>query len=127
WGAIRERYPRARVLARPAVVDAMRQQISPDIFSAWWESLFPGQIDRDLAVAEPLDDFSFELERNELVAVEVGHTDTDATTVLHVPSIGLVVAGDAVYNDVHLYVAESDHVRRLEWIAGLDTVERLHP
>ena len=48
-----------------------------------------------------------ELEGRELVAVELGHTDTDHTTCLHVPSIGLVVAGDAAYNDVHLYLVES--------------------
>jgi len=29
-------------------------------------------------------------------------------TCLHVPSIGLVVAGDAAYNDVLLYLAESN-------------------
>jgi hypothetical protein len=29
----------------------------------------------------------------------VGHTDTDYTTCLHVPSVGLVVAGDVAYND----------------------------
>ena len=34
-----------------------------------------------------------DLEGHELVAVELGHTDTDHTTCLHVPSIGLVVAG----------------------------------
>ena len=34
------------------------------------------------------------MEGHRLLAVEVGHTDTDDTTVLHVPSIGLVVAGD---------------------------------
>ncbi|MFC8244697.1 hypothetical protein [Streptomyces chartreusis] len=34
------------------------------------------------------------------------HTDTDHTTVLHIPDLDLVVAGDAVYNDVHLYLSE---------------------
>jgi hypothetical protein len=35
---------------------------------------------------------------------EVGHTDTEHTTCLHVPSVGLVVAGDATYNDVQLEI-----------------------
>ena len=55
-----------------------------------------------------------------MVVVEIGHTDADHTTCLHVPSIGLVVAGDAAYNDVHLYLAESDPQTRKEWIAALD-------
>jgi hypothetical protein len=44
----------------------------------------------------------------DLIAVEVGHSDTDHTTCLNVPSIGLVVAGDVAYNDVHPYLAESN-------------------
>ncbi|MEU3756931.1 hypothetical protein AB0H19_00005, partial [Streptomyces albogriseolus] len=31
---------------------------------------------------------------HELHIVEVGHSDTDGTSVLHVPDLGLVVAGD---------------------------------
>src|SRR5713226_5210578 len=46
---------------------------------------------------------------------------------LYVPSIGLVVAGDAGYNGVHLYLAESNSQTRREWIAALDTIEALKP
>ena len=59
--------------------------------------------------------------------VEVGHTDTHDTTVLHVPAIGLVVAGDAAYNGVHQVLSESNPQRRREWIAALDKIEALKP
>ncbi len=62
-----------------------------------------------------------------MIPVPLGHTDTDNTTCLHVPSAGLVVAGDAAYNDVHLYLAESNAQTRREWIAALDTIEALKP
>jgi hypothetical protein len=39
----------------------------------------------------------------------------------------LVVAGDAAYNDVHLYLAESNAQTRREWIAALDKIEGLKP
>ena len=61
------------------------------------------------------------------MSVPLGHTDTDSTTCLHVPSIGLVVAGDAAYNDVHLDLGESNAATRKEWIAALDTIESLKP
>jgi glyoxylase-like metal-dependent hydrolase (beta-lactamase superfamily II) len=125
-GAIRERYPQVRAVATEPVIEFMRKQVSPKVF-ANWESRFPGQIQPDVAVAEPLADQHFELEGHELVVVETGHSDTDHTTALHVPSIDLVVAGDVVYNDVHLYLAESDHRKRLEWIRALDIVEALRP
>jgi glyoxylase-like metal-dependent hydrolase (beta-lactamase superfamily II) len=68
-----------------------------------------------------------DLEGHELVVVEVGHTDTAFTSCLHVPSLGLVVAGDIAYNDVHLYLAESNAQTRQEWISALDTIESLNP
>ena len=78
-------------------------------------------------IAEELEGNVIDLEGNELVVVELGHTDTDHTTCLHVPSIGLVVAGDAAYNDVHLYLAESNPQTATEWIGALDTIESLKP
>jgi hypothetical protein len=48
------------------------------------------------------------------------------TSCLHVPEIRLVVAGDGVYNDVHLHLSESDHKGRLDWLAALLTFESLH-
>ncbi len=59
--------------------------------------------------------------------MELGHTDTDNTTCLHIPDLDLVVAGDAAYNDVHLYLAESDSERRKAWIGAIDKIEALEP
>ena len=39
----------------------------------------------------------------------------------------VVVAGDAAYNDVHLYLAESNAQTRREWIDALDKIEALNP
>jgi glyoxylase-like metal-dependent hydrolase (beta-lactamase superfamily II) len=125
-GAIRGRYPKVRAFATAPVVEHMRQQVSPKTF-AFWESRFPGLIQPNVTVAEPLSYPFIELEGTELIVVEVGHTDTHDTTVLHVPSLDLVVAGDVAYNDVHVYVAESGHDRRIEWIRALDIVQALHP
>ena len=58
------------------------------------------------------------------ISISLGHTDTDSTTCLHVPSIGLAVCGDALYNDVHLHLGESNAEGRKEWIAALDRSSR---
>ena len=39
--------------------------------------------------------------------VDVGHGDADDTSVLHVPDLALVVAGDVIYNGVHMYLGQS--------------------
>lgn len=38
-----------------------------------------------------------------------------------------MVAGDAAYNDVHLYLVESNAKSRQEWITALDKIESLNP
>ncbi|RDJ05049.1 hypothetical protein [Rhizobium grahamii] len=58
---------------------------------------------------------------------ELGHTDTSHTTALHVPSIGLVISGDGVYNNTHLYLAECDEAARAGWLHALDIIESLEP
>jgi glyoxylase-like metal-dependent hydrolase (beta-lactamase superfamily II) len=126
-GTLLERFPNARVVATPNTVKVMRQNASTEALRGAWEPGFPGQIPDNLVIAEELKGNVIELEGQELVAVELGHTDIDHTTCLHVPSIGLVVAGDAAYNDVHLYLAESDAQKRQEWIAALDKIESLNP
>jgi glyoxylase-like metal-dependent hydrolase (beta-lactamase superfamily II) len=126
-GTVLDRFPDARAFAVPAVIEQMRRGSTPEFLDSFWKSRFPGQIPDQLALADPLPDNTIELEGHELVAVRLGHTDTDETTCLHVPAIGLVAAGDAAYNDVHLYLTESGPQGRRDWIAALDTIESLHP
>jgi len=126
-GTLLQRFPSARVVATPNTVKMMRQNASPEALDGTWKAGFPGQIPDRLVIAEELKGKVIDLEGHQLVAVELGHTDTDHTTCLHVPSIGLVVAGDAAYNDVHLYLAESNAQKRQEWIAALDRIESLKP
>jgi glyoxylase-like metal-dependent hydrolase (beta-lactamase superfamily II) len=126
-GTVLERFPNTRAVATPNTVKVMRQNASPEFLRAFWKAGFPGQIPDKLVVAEELKGNVIDLVGYELVAVELGHTDTDHTTCLYVPSIGLVVAGDAAYNDVYLYLAESNAQKRREWIAALDKIESLNP
>src|SRR6266851_3183345 len=86
-GTLFERFPNARVVATPNVVKVMRQQASQDFLEKIWKAGFPGQIPDNLVIAEELKGNVIDLEGQELVAVELGHTDTDQTTCLNVPSI----------------------------------------
>jgi glyoxylase-like metal-dependent hydrolase (beta-lactamase superfamily II) len=122
-----ERFPRAKAVATPEVVTAMREHLTPAWIDNFWRRLFPGDIPDRLLVAEPLDGNNLELEGRKLVAVDTGRTDTAHSTCLHVPSIGLIVAGDVVYNGVHPFLGETDTQSRLEWISTLDKLEALNP
>jgi glyoxylase-like metal-dependent hydrolase (beta-lactamase superfamily II) len=122
-----ERFQNARPVATPAVVEAMHEHLSPASVENFWRRLFPGQIPDRLLAAEPLENNELELEGHKLVAVNAGRTDTAVSTSLHVPSTGLIVGGDVVYNGIHLYLGETTTESRLDWISALDKLEALAP
>src|SRR5882757_9764372 len=78
-----------------------------------------------LAVSVPAD--GFRLDGHVLRAVKTGHTDTDDSSVLHVPSLDLVVAGDVVYNGVHQMMLEGGDGGLAAWVAGIDVIAALNP
>jgi len=125
---LQDRFPNVKALATPEVVAKMKLQITPEKLNSRWRKLFPNQIPDLISIADSLEGNEIDLEGSKLVVVKVGHTDTDDTTWLHVPSIGLVVAGDAVYNGgIHPFLNESNRQTRLELIEALDKIDALKP
>lgn len=117
----------------------MKGQIEPKVFDAGFGGQFAGQIDMDFSVekVQPLDDSrEFFLPSEDgsaekgikFQAVEVGHSDTHSSTVLFVPDLKLVAAGDVVYGDVHQMLGEANtHALRMEWVRAIETVLALKP
>ena len=124
-----KRFPGVEVVSTKASVDHMATQGTPEL-KAFWENLFPGQIDEQSfeILAKPLKDDKFTLEGHTFKAVTAGHSDTDGTTCLYVPDLSLVVAGDVVYNDVHMWMMESpSQDQRDAWMRSLDRLESYNP
>jgi len=123
-----QRFPGVTVQTTAGTAKIIAAQNDPEFRAEFWDWVFPGQLPAGELDVSIVDEQGFELEGVALVPVEVGHTDTDATTMLHVPDMGLLVAGDVVYNGVHLYLTESDGIAGIdEWLAALDTAEALRP
>ena len=109
----------------------MEEQVSPDS-QVFWDTWFPG--DQILfpqsppAKALPSDNLTIDLEGHTLVAVPVGHSDTDDSSFLWVPDLKLAVTGDIVYNGVYSYLAESlTTPLRQKWIRAIEKVKSFHP
>lgn len=123
------RFPGAQVVSTQESIEHMKTQLTPE-YRTFWNDLFPGQIPSESfqLLAKPLKDNKFTLEGHTLEAVDVGHSDTDATTFLHVPALNMAVAGDIVYNDVHMWMTESpSQSDRDAWIRSLDKLESYNP
>ena len=89
--------------------------------------MFPGQVPTKLVSPEPYERDTFTLEGHELRIIEQGRTDSPDSTSLYVPSIGLIVAGDVVYNQCRMYVGDTTPESRKNWIAALDRLAALNP
>src|SRR5262245_25807465 len=123
-GLLAERFG-ARVVATAGSIAQM--QVSIALRPLLWDKAYSGIPTAPVnAVTVPGNRFT--LEGHELVIVEVGHSDTDDTSVLNVPDLGLVVAGDVIYNGAHLYLGESLLVGGLgPWREAIHKVEALEP
>lgn len=125
-GELVKRFPGVAVYATAGTIEVMHQQAGAGR-EQLWDKIFPGQIPATPVLAEPVPADGILLEGHVLRSVETGHTDTDQTSVLHVPSIGLVVAGDVAYNGIHQYILEGGGGGFEAWIAALDKVAELEP
>jgi glyoxylase-like metal-dependent hydrolase (beta-lactamase superfamily II) len=120
-GVLAERFG-ARVVASAGTIAQMAGNAAAR--PLLWDRVFAG-IPPTPVTAVTVPNNRFELEGHELVIVEVGATDSDDTTVLHVPDLELVVAGDSIYNGVHMYLAQPAMVGFGPWRAAIDKVESL--
>jgi glyoxylase-like metal-dependent hydrolase (beta-lactamase superfamily II) len=125
-GLLMRRFPGPIAYATQGTIAMMHQQATQGR-AELWDIDFPGLIPDSPVVYQPIPAEGFELEGHRLAAVETGHTDTDDTTVLHVPVIGLVVAGDVAYNGVHQYLLESAGGGIEAWLKAIDKVAALRP
>ena len=123
-GLLAERFG-ARVVATAGTIALMQGSVAtrPQL----WDKLYPGLIPPSPVTAVPVPGDRFTLEGHDLVMVDVGHGDADDNSVLHVPDLALVVAGDVIYNGVHMYLAQSAAAGLGAWRDAIGQVEALGP
>jgi glyoxylase-like metal-dependent hydrolase (beta-lactamase superfamily II) len=123
-GLLAERFG-ARVVASAGTIAQMHANVATR--PLLWDKVYSG-IPPTPVTAVTVPGNRFTLEGHDLVIVEVGSTDSVDTTVLYVPDLDLVVAGDVIYNGVHMYLAQSVLVGGFgPWRAAIDKVEALRP
>ncbi|MBO9046086.1 MBL fold metallo-hydrolase [Curtobacterium flaccumfaciens pv. flaccumfaciens] len=120
-------FPDAEAVATPETIDTARHQGSDEYMASFWDALFPGQIARPIVFPTPLTGDRLDVEGHEIRVIPTGHTDTEFTTAVWVPELRLLVAGDAVYDETHTYLAETSAESREAWAATLDRLSALRP
>ena len=124
-GELVARFPGARLVATPPVVEYIHQ--AADVEAQQWAAMFGDRVVKPTAVPEALNGLTLEMEGYELRIVEVGQGDIRPSTVVHIPAIEAVVAGDVVYNQIHAMLGLSGPREWERWIQSVDAVEKLSP
>jgi glyoxylase-like metal-dependent hydrolase (beta-lactamase superfamily II) len=126
-GPVLQVYPTARLLAlNDDVIDEARLHREPDILSNWigW---FDDRFDRDAAVPEKSKSHVLDIEGTQLNWLAVGGADGTPGTVIQIPDLDTVCAGDAVYNNIHMWLWNSTPASRATWLSTIDAVAALRP
>lgn len=124
-GPLLDRFPGARAIATASVVDSIKKTL--ELQATQWSAMFGDGAVKATALPEPMDGDTIELEGTEMRVIEVGQADIYPSTVVHIPAIDLVVAGDVVYNQVHVMLGLTGPDEWQKWIESVDKVEQLHP
>ena len=122
--AILAAFPQARPVAMAESIAAMEEQVSPGYLQVWG-GFFPGQLTGTPVVPAPLAGTTLPVGGATAAVIPVGTTDTGHSSVVHVPALSLVVSGDVVYNQTHLWLSGSTADSRASWARALDAVAAL--
>ncbi|CAN9285794.1 unnamed protein product [Alternaria alternata] len=125
---IQEQFPGVEFVATKNVTAGIQ-----DLFDTNYEQIWPGMFPNQLPSTKPVPKAlpasgEFFIDGERLQSVEVGRSDTEFSSFLHVPSVDLVVAGDIIYGDCHQYFAEANTpALRKDWLGAIDRIEALKP
>jgi glyoxylase-like metal-dependent hydrolase (beta-lactamase superfamily II) len=122
-GQLVARFPEARPVATAPVIAYINATL--DDQAKQWQGFFGDDFAKASVLPAPLTADVIDLEGHELRVIEVGQGDIAPSTVVHIPSIDTVVAGDVVYNRIHLMLALSGPKEWQAWIESVDRIEGL--
>ncbi|MGW2540117.1 MBL fold metallo-hydrolase [Kitasatospora sp. NPDC001574] len=116
-------FPEAQLLAAPPVVDGILRTAAAKV--AQWKPVFGDDIPDHPLVPAPLLPQPLMLDRQVIPVLLLGQGDCDGSTVVHVPSIRTVIAGDFVYNGTHVWTADTTPEQRTAWTRNLGRIADL--
>jgi len=121
----KDAYPRVRIIATSAVVDRTNKVYQEKI-DKWKAILGSSATSRAVAIGK-FDGSFIKFEDSKIEVLKHIQGDTDENTMLWIPGQRILVAGDVLFNDMHVYTAETDSKARGRWLNSLQTIRGLKP
>ncbi|MHA4848482.1 MBL fold metallo-hydrolase [Rhodococcus sp. MSC1_016] len=124
-GPLKERFPDVKCVALPHVIESMKETM--DIQTMQWNLLFGDACIPAGPLPEPLEGHTLYVDGSPLNIIEVKQADVHPTTIVHIPEIDTVIAGDSIYNEIYPMLGLSTPAEWQDWLDTVDVVEKLQP
>src|ERR1700693_1603374 len=121
----REAYPGVRIIANSAVVDRINKVYQEKI-DKWKKILGSGATSQVVAI-EKFDAKFIEFEGSKIEVLKNIRGDTDENTMLWIPGQRILIAGDVLFNNRHVYTAETNSEARGKCWNSLQKIRELKP
>ena len=121
----KEAYPGVRIIANSTVVERADKVYQQKI-DKWKQILGSGATSRVVAI-ENFDGKSIAFDGSKIEVLKHIQGDTDENTMLWIPGQKILIAGDVLFNNMHLYTAETDSKARQKWFTSLQEIRELKP
>jgi len=121
----KEEYPVVRIIANSAVTDRINKVYQEKV-DKWKKILGSGATSQVVGI-EKFDGNFIELESSRIEVLKNIQGDTDENTMLWIPGQRILIAGDVLFNDMHVYTAETDSKARGNWLNSLQKIRELKP
>jgi glyoxylase-like metal-dependent hydrolase (beta-lactamase superfamily II) len=121
----KEAYPRTRIIANSTVVDRINKVYQEKI-NKWEKILGSGAASHVVAISK-FDANFVDFDGTKIEIFKHIRGDTDENTMLWIPDQRILIAGDVVFNNMHVYTAETDGTAREKWLNSLEKIRELNP
>src|SRR6266853_5813130 len=100
----KEAYPRVRIIATSVVVDRINKVYQEKIDK--WKTILGSRATSQVVAIEKFDGDFIKFESSKIEVLKNIQGDTDENTMLWIPGQRILIAGDVVFNNMHVYTAE---------------------
>ena len=121
----KEAYPRVRIIANSAVVDRINKVYQEKIDK--WKTILGSGATSQVVAIEKFDGNFIKFENSKIEILKNIQGDTDENTMLWIPGQRILIAGDVVFNNMHVYTAETNSKARGKWLNSLNKIRELKP
>src|SRR5713101_3889202 len=118
-------YPGVRIIATSAVVGRINKVYREKLDK--WQKILGSGANSQVVEISKFDGSYIDFEGSRIQVIKDIQGDTDQNTMLWIPGRRILIAGDVLFDDIHVYTAETDSNARAKWLDTLRKVRELKP